>query len=122
VDQLELEGDGAVSFTGQRFESGVVFCFLKVSQEGADGKEDFAWTAPVWIELGQPLPAPSPTPSPSPGVTPSPATSFVHSRNSDKYHFANCADVARIKPENRLESNSPPEDKTLHQNCPRIRP
>lgn len=123
VDQQELEGNGMVSFTGQRFESGVVFCFIKVTQEGPDGKEDFAWTAPVWIEAGQPVvtPSPAPQPSPSPGATPSPAMTFVSSRKSDIYHFANCADVANIKPENRIDSTTPPEDKTLHKNCPRVK-
>lgn len=119
TEESELEGDGTVSFSGQRFESGNVFFFIKVSQEGSNGREEFAWTAPVWIEIGQPLPPP-PEPTPMPGATPEPAHSFVHSRNSQVYHFANCADVARIKPENRVESDEPPEDKTLHKNCPRV--
>jgi len=128
VETQEQEGDGTLSFTDQRFESGVVFFFIKVSQEGADGKEDFAWTAPVWLELGQPIPTPTPTPAPPSQPTPTPVASpppsavkFVSSRKSDVYHFANCADVANIKPENRLETTTPPEDKTLHKNCPRIK-
>jgi hypothetical protein len=120
VDETELEGDGTVSFSGQRFESGNVFFFVKVLQEGSNGREELAWTAPVWIEFGQPLPPPPPTPTPTPGASPSPAQTFVHSRNSQVYHFANCADVARIKPENRVEANIEPEDKTLHKKCPRI--
>lgn len=118
IDESELEGDGVVSFSGHRFESGRTFFFIKVSQEGADGKEDFAWTAPVWIETGEPL-APPPQPSPSPVASPTPARDFVHSRNSQVYHFANCADVARIKPQNRIETATEPEDKTLHDRCPR---
>jgi hypothetical protein len=121
VDETELEGDGMVSFAGQRFESGVVFFFVKVFQDGSNGREELVWTAPVWIEFGQPLPPPSPTPTPIPGVAPSPAQTFVHSRNSQIYHFANCADIARIKPENRVEANVEPEDKTLHKTCPRVR-
>lgn len=119
AEESELEGDGTVSFTGQRFESGNVFYFVKVFQEGSNGREELAWTAPVWIEIGEPLPPP-PEPTPTPGVTTPAAQVFVHSRNSQVYHFANCADVARIKPENRLESAEPPEDKTLHRNCPRL--
>lgn len=119
IEESELEGDGTVSFSGQRFESGNVFFFVKISQEGTDGREEFAWTAPVWVELGEPIPPP-PEPTPTPGVTPAPAQTFVHSRNSSVFHFANCADVARIKPENRIESDVQPEDKTLHKNCPRV--
>lgn len=128
IDEAELEGDGAVSFSGQRFESGRSFFFVKVVQEGANNKEDFAWTAPVWVEIGEPLPpTPQPSPSPgtspgaSPGASPAPTQSFVHSRNSQVYHFANCADVARIKPHNRIDTNQEPEDKTLHDRCPRRR-
>ena len=120
ADDSELEGDGTVTFTGQRFESATVFFFIKVLQKNADGQTECAWTAPVWVELGQPLP-PAPVPSPTPGASPTPAAGFVHSRNSAIYHFANCADVANIKPQNRIESAEPPEDKTLHINCPRVR-
>ena len=126
IDEAELEGDGSVSFTDQRFESGRSYVFVKIIQEGANNKEDFAWTAPVWIETGPPLPPPpQPSPSPSaspgasPGATPAATQMFVHSRNSNKYHFANCADVARIKPQNRIETSQEPEDKTLHAGCPR---
>jgi len=122
VNQEELEGDGTISFPGQRFESGTVFFFIKVTQDGADGKEDFAWTAPVWIELGEPLPVPTPQPTPKPtGTPPAAAGGFVSSKNSDIYHFANCADVANIKPENRIVTNEPPEDKRRHKDCPRIK-
>ena len=72
ADTAELEGDGTVSFSGQRFESGNVFFFIKVSQEGADGRDELAWTAPVWIELGQPLPSLAPQPTPKPAATPPP--------------------------------------------------
>lgn len=119
AEESLLEGDGRVSFAGQRFESGRVFYFVKVSQVGADGREEFAWTAPVWIELGESPSQPPPEATPTPGATPA-APRFVHSRNSEIYHFPNCADAARIKPENRVESDAPPEDKTLHRNCPRV--
>jgi hypothetical protein len=116
IDQSELEGNGVVSFSGQRFETGRSFLFIKIAQIGSNGREEFAWTAPIWVETGDPLvPSPEPVPPPSPA----PAQSFVHSRNSQVYHFANCSDVARIKPHNRIESNVAPEDKTLHTNCPR---
>ena len=118
TEESLLEGNGKVTFGDQRYESGKVFFFIKVSQTGSDGKEDFAWTAPVWIEPGQAVPPPGVT-SPTPVATPQ-AAGFVHSRKSEIYHFANCADAARIKPENRIASDTPPEDKTLHKNCPRV--
>jgi hypothetical protein len=118
AEESQLEGDGRVSFSGQRFESGRVYYFVKVSQVGTDGREEFAWTAPVWIELGQPAP-PSPETDTTPAASPQTAR-FVYSRNSEIYHFANCVDAARIKPENRIESDVPPEDKSLHKNCPRV--
>lgn len=120
VEESRLEGDGRISFSGQRFESATLFYFIKVSQVGSDGREEFAWTAPVWIELGEPTPQPTPQPTPTPGATPA-AVRFVHSRNSEIYHFSNCTDAARIKPENLIENDVPPEDKTLHLNCPRGR-
>jgi hypothetical protein len=118
TEESFLEGNGKASFGGQRYESGKVFYFIKVSQTGSDGKEDFAWTAPVWIEPGQAASPPTVT-QPTPDATPQPV-GFVHSRKSDVYHFANCVDAARIKPENRVVSDTPPEDKTLHKNCPRV--
>jgi hypothetical protein len=116
VDDSILEGNGKVTFA-QHYDSGKRFFFIKVTQTGNDEKDDFAWTAPVWIEPGQPT-APS-VPPPTSGPQPD-ATVFVHSRRSDRYHFANCADVARIKPENRVVSDMPPEDRILHKGCPRL--
>ncbi len=123
AEESELEGDGTIHFSEQRFESGKIFFFIKVSQEGADGREELAWTAPVWVEFGEPLPpivGPTSTPTPTPGVTTPATQGFVHSRNREIYHFPNCADAARIKAENRVETTEPPEDKTLHKNCPRV--
>jgi competence protein ComEC len=44
---------------------------------------------------------------------------YVYSKNSDIYHFEECADAGNIKPENRITSKSPPAGKTLHRGCPR---
>jgi beta-lactamase superfamily II metal-dependent hydrolase len=52
----------------------------------------------------------------APGVT---VLRYVYSRNSDIYHFADCADAKRIKPENRVISDTPPAGKELHRGCPR---
>lgn len=116
IEESAMEGNGRVTFS-QHYDSGKSFFFIKVTQTGADGRDDFAWTAPVWIEPGQP--AFSTTTPPATGPQPQ-TQGFVHSRKSDIYHFANCADAARIKPENRIETDTPPEDKTLHKNCPRL--
>jgi hypothetical protein len=47
------------------------------------------------------------------------AVRYVYSKNSNLYHFAECADAKRIKPENRVTSAEPPPDKELHAGCPR---
>ncbi len=44
---------------------------------------------------------------------------YAWSVNSKVYHFADCADVARIKPENLRTGAFPPPGKTLHAGCPR---
>ena len=118
IDDAILEGNGKVTFA-QHYDSGKKYYFIKVTQTGSDGKDDFAWTAPIWIEPGQPTP-PTPVVTPPATGTQPQAAGFVHSRKSDIYHFANCADVSRIKPENRVFSDLPPEDKTLHKGCPRL--
>lgn len=114
MEEAVLEGNGSVSFSGQRYESGRMFYFIKILQVGSGG-ENFAWTAPVWIE-----PAGDPSPPVGPSATAAPSPRFVHSRNSEVYHFSNCTDAARIKPENRIVSDNPPEDKRLHRSCPRL--
>lgn len=44
---------------------------------------------------------------------------YAWSANSEVYHFADCADVARIKPKNLARGDIPPPEKTLHSGCPR---
>ena len=44
---------------------------------------------------------------------------FVGSRRSDVYHYPNCADVQKIKPENLVKYKDAPPGKRLHQGCPR---
>jgi competence protein ComEC len=44
---------------------------------------------------------------------------YVYSKNSKFYHFADCADAKKIKPENRITSKTPPTGKDLHAGCPR---
>jgi hypothetical protein len=116
IEEASLEGNGRVTFGGQRYESGRVFYFVKVSQVGSGGSENFAWTAPIWIEPAAGVSTPPAGPSGGTATAPR----FVHSRHSDVYHFANCSDAARIKPENRITSDTPPEDKRLHRGCPRL--
>jgi len=40
---------------------------------------------------------------------------------SHVYHYANCDYVKSINPENFQTGSTPPESKTLHQNCPSIK-
>lgn len=44
---------------------------------------------------------------------------YAWSAHSKVYHFADCADVARIKPKNLARGDSPPPEMTLHSGCPR---
>jgi competence protein ComEC len=44
---------------------------------------------------------------------------YVYSKDSPMYHFEECSVAKRIKPENRVISKTPPEDKDLHTGCPR---
>jgi beta-lactamase superfamily II metal-dependent hydrolase len=44
---------------------------------------------------------------------------YVYSKNSNIYHFEECADAKNIKPENRITSRNPPPGKILHRGCPR---
>src|SRR5262249_13419079 len=44
---------------------------------------------------------------------------YVYSKDSTMYHFEECSFAKRIKPENRVVSKTPPDDKDLHTGCPR---
>jgi len=44
---------------------------------------------------------------------------FVGSKKSNVYHYPNCADVKKIKPENLVKYKTAPEGKRLHKGCPR---
>lgn len=44
---------------------------------------------------------------------------FVGSKKSNVYHYPNCADVKKIKPENLVKCKTAPEGKRLHKGCPR---
>lgn len=46
-----------------------------------------------------------------------PGTKFVGSRTSGVYHYPGCSAVRTISPENRVEYQSPPPGKRLHQGC-----
>jgi competence protein ComEC len=51
-----------------------------------------------------------------PAVTSGPQ--YAWSRKSAVYHYSNCAMVARIGADNLVESDTPPDGKRLHENCP----
>lgn len=121
VDQATVEGNNSVTFANQRYQSGSVYYFIKVTQINQDGGEDRAWTSPIWIEPGTDpalTATPTPTPTPTPVAVPQPQ-GFVFSKKSEVYHILGCVDADRIKPENRVTSAVPPEDKRLHEGCPR---
>jgi phosphatidylserine/phosphatidylglycerophosphate/cardiolipin synthase-like enzyme len=47
-----------------------------------------------------------------------PDAEFVGSRDSDVYHYANCADVRKIKAANLVKYRAAPAGKRLHKGCP----
>ena len=64
---------------------------------------------------GQTSDAASPLPSsPSSGER----ESFAWSKNSSVYHHADCKYVQSITSQNLVTGGKPPDDKTLHKNCP----
>lgn len=48
-----------------------------------------------------------------------PDVEFVGSKKSDVYHYPNCADLKKIKPENLVKYRSAPQGTRLHRGCPR---
>lgn len=54
--------------------------------------------------------------SPSPAVK---TAKYAWSKNSNFYHFANCKFVQNIAPANLQQGDSPPQNKTLHKDCPK---
>jgi beta-lactamase superfamily II metal-dependent hydrolase len=46
-----------------------------------------------------------------------PLLTYAWSKNSNIYHYSNCPTVKTIKAENLVQGATPPEGKTLHQNC-----
>jgi beta-lactamase superfamily II metal-dependent hydrolase len=43
---------------------------------------------------------------------------YAWSKRSTVYHYADCAMVARISADNLVQSDTPPDGKRLHENCP----
>ena len=50
-----------------------------------------------------------------------PAVEYAWSSQSQVYHYAQCADVRRIKAENLRRGETPPAGKRLHAGCPQAR-
>jgi len=55
-------------------------------------------------------------PAPSPAIK---TTKYAWSKNSSLYHYANCRFVQNISPANLQQGDSPPQNKTLHKDCPK---
>ncbi len=51
--------------------------------------------------------------------TPPTASTYVWSKNSNVYHYANCKVAQTISPANRQTGATPPPGKTLHKDCPK---
>jgi beta-lactamase superfamily II metal-dependent hydrolase len=50
---------------------------------------------------------------------PDPALKYSWSKNSPVYHYMDCSSVKRILPENLETGSTPPQDKRLHEGCPK---
>ena len=48
-----------------------------------------------------------------------PAPTLAWSKNSPRYHFADCSYVSNINPANLQQGSTPPPGKTQHEDCPR---
>ncbi len=72
-------------------------------------------------EISVPLVAPASATESRPAAPPETEgdAKFVGSRNSEVYHYPNCADVKKIKPENLVKYKTAPEGKRQHRGCPR---
>jgi hypothetical protein len=100
-----LEGAGRVSFTGQGFESSTVFYFVKVSQVGSGGggvRLDRAG-----VDRDGRAPASRRRTDSHARRNADAGCTFRSQPQLGIYHFANCANIARIKPENRVEDSEP---------------
>jgi competence protein ComEC len=49
-----------------------------------------------------------------------PVQQFAWSKNSNVYHYANCLVAQRIKTENLVTSTTPPPNRQLHKDCPKL--
>lgn len=100
------------------------YIFFKVVQFSEDGREELAWTAPVWFQSQAEETILTPAPGSNPGetgMTPSPAVDqAVASRRSNTFHVSmQCFDAQRISRQNLIRGAEARRGRSQHQRCPR---
>jgi hypothetical protein len=101
------------------------YLFFKVVQTDEGGRQELAWTAPVWFQ-NQPEEAVvttggtgAGTGSGGAGTTPATDTA-VASRRSNTFHVSmRCFDAQRISPQNLVRGAEARRGRSQHQGCPR---
>jgi hypothetical protein len=117
-------GGGAGSIEDIAVGNQPQYLFFKVVQTDENGREELAWTAPVWFQ-NQPeevvITPPGGGTGPGGGTTPPPATDrAVASRRSNTFHVSTaCFDAQRISPQNVLRGAEARRGRQQHQGCPR---
>ncbi len=102
VETFTAKGNGIFTISGIFAKKSPSFYYVKVVQND----NDRAWTAPIWVNESEPTIV-------NGGV----AKYYWTSSNSSKvYHIAGCSSVDRIKPENLMRGDIPPDGRTKH-NC-----
>ncbi len=112
IDVVSSDGNGDVSIEDIRYTGGKQYVFLKVIQSNEDGKNDEAWTAPIWFD-------PAATDgNPGPAATAAEAPGIVASRKSKVYHTnPNCPSARAIKAANLCTGEEAKQGREPHD-CP----
>lgn len=115
IESIRVRPDASGVCAGKiediRFTANGQYVFFKIVQSDEDGREDRAWTAPVWFE---------PSGTTSPANLSGDDSQCVASRNSSVYHVnGECQDAKRIKAENRITGPDAKRGRRQHEGCPR---
>jgi hypothetical protein len=100
------------------------YIFFKVVQFSEDGREELAWTAPVWLQSQPEETVLTPGPGFNPGGTgptpPPAADQAVASRRSNTFHVSmGCFDAQRISRPNLIRGAEARRGRSQHRGCPR---
>lgn len=117
VDESGLvEGGATWTTTVDEDGSQSAAYLVKVTQFSTGGKRDDAWAAPTWIDTSV-MPPIEEVGDDSGAVAA--GVRYVGTRNGSVYHFPECRDAVRIKPDNLIGFAEKPAGRRLHRGCPR---